>query len=74
MKLTDLNVAIRDLKGNPQITLRLSPDDTVGLPLTVEKSKLLAALKERFVERSAETNLRLRDDGFLSTETNDGDL
>ncbi len=67
MKLTDLNVALRNLSGNPKVQLRLNAEDTVGITLTVEKSKLLAALKERFVERSAETGLRLRDDGFIDT-------
>lgn len=72
MKLTDFNVALRNLKGNPFAKIRIGPEDTVGLILTVEKSKLMSAIKERFVERSAETGLRLTDEGEIKLEsTND---
>lgn len=65
MKLTELNVALRELKGNPKVRIRMNPEDEVGLTMTVEKSKLMAELKERFVERSAETKMYLTDDGEL---------
>ena len=65
MKLTELNVALRELKGNPKVRIRMNPEDEVGLTMTVEKSKLMAELKERFVERSAETKMYLTADGEL---------
>lgn len=68
MKLTDLNVALTALKGNPYAKIRTSPDDTEGLTFTVEKTKLKASLKARFVERNAETGLRLTDDGEIKLE------
>ncbi len=64
MKLSALNVAIRDLKGNPKINLSDNLlDNELG------KTKLLASLKARFVERGAETGLWLDENGYLRHES-----
>jgi len=68
MKLSQLNVALRDLKGNPKIRLRLFDEDETGMDLTIEKSKFMASLKERFDNRGAETGLTLTEEGFISRE------
>lgn len=69
MKLSQLNVAIRDA-DSLKIQLRLSDDDTEGLTIHLQKTPLLTALKAKFVERGAETGLYLSETGFFMKESN----
>lgn len=69
MKLGALNSAIRSMKGAPKTAGRFWLEDGAEIvlhDLEITKQSLLAALKEVFPDgRSAETGLRLRDDGHI---------
>lgn len=70
MKLSQLNVAVRDSIEAPKFSVKLFDDDTEGFTLVLQKTPLLANLKARFVERTAETGLYIREDGFIMKEAN----
>lgn len=64
MKLSALNVAIRNNEGAPKMRVKLTPDDTVGITVGLVKSDLLNGLKERF-SRNDETGIRIDETGTI---------
>jgi hypothetical protein len=68
MKLGELKSAIRHRKGNPSLFVSLVPGAD-RIAVTVQKASILEALDAAFPGgRSAETGLRLNDDGLLIGE------
>lgn len=65
MTLRELKSAIRNMPGNPKI--RFHAGNLVPLCVAVQKGSLLEALDGAFSGgRSTETNLYIREDGFIS--------
>lgn len=68
MKLSALNVAIRNNDGAPKVRIQTDPDDRVGITVGLVKGDLLNGLKERFT-RNEETGLWIDANGWLRKES-----
>lgn len=65
MKLSELRSAIRKMKGNPSITVELTP----GVPMTLvlQKTPTLEALGQAYNGVSGDIGLNMGDDGVIRT-------